>query len=310
MRPSRPRRKATLVNLSTYQPELRAFFAWPWPDELDQLRTLRRSLSVDDSPATTIRTERQLLSFDTEKWGELAVCAIPRALITAAVVLLANAGVPALVLPALIQLPPLPKPVSHPIERTPIWLAPVINCIRGHWQFLLNRAPGAPSTRCIIEWIVRSFPEARIAIVSENQSECAAVHNWLRKRELDSNYLRGGGCLPIIHQRVVGTCFSGHVTQQLSQRDIVIFANARNAFSERGRMFVQHAPRARLIGIRRQDERFSPWEQDWLFALFGAARITLSSKQFQGVNAPPSISDCGRILRRFLATRPRGNNGI
>jgi hypothetical protein len=300
--PSR-RRKSPPVELFTNRKELRAFFVRPWPRELDPLRTLRRSLSGNEGSATTIRTERQLLSFDSEKDGALQVCAIPRALIAAAVVLLANARVPATVCRSLIRLPPLPQPVQVPTNRAPTWLPGVIKCIQGNWQFMLNRGPGAPSPCQIVEWVVRSFPKSSIAIVSENQAECSAIDSSLRKQSFASCHLRGG-LLPDVLQRVVGTCASGHASQDIEQRDFVIFTDARHGFSERGRLLIEHAPNARLIGICRQDDWFSPWERDWLFALFGGARLTLTKHSQIGANSSPSIADIGRALRQFLATRP------
>lgn len=294
-----------MVELAPYLPELRGFSVQPWPVALDRLSTLRHSLSDNNAPVTTIRTEREPLFFDSPKWCEAQWCTIPRPLIATAVILLANARVPAVVCRSLLRLPQLSLPVLHPPERTPFWLPALIESIERNWQFLVKRGPGAPSACQIVEWIVRSFPTSKIAVVSENQAECSSIDSWLRKQEITSCHLRGGSCLADVFQRVVGTCYSGHATQDIEQRDFVIFADARNAFSVRGRMLIEHAPKARLIGICREDESFSPWEQDWLFALFGAARLTLAKQTRTGANLPPAVADMVCDLKRFLASRPR-----
>lgn len=307
--PRQPRRrKPPAVSLMTYQPEVRAFFANPWVTELDALSTIRHSLCEPNTGATTIRRERQLLTYDLLGPPDPHVSAKPRALLPAARVLLWAANVHHSVLGLLAQLPHLPQPVAYPSERTPAWLPPVLTCVLQNWECLVTRGPGAPSPRRIAEWIVRSFPTSSIAIVSENLAECAAIEKWLARQNLPTHHLRGGGWLSELEHRVVGTCCSGQA-QDIAHRDIVIFSDARHALGVNGRMLIQYAPKARLIGICRRNDRFSPWERDWLFALFGAARLMLSSRSGQGPNLPPAANR-GELLRRFLATRPRGNNGI
>ena len=307
MPPQRRPRNQLAVSLMTYQPEVRAFFATPWAAELDALCTIRHSLSDHDAPATTIRRERQLLTYDLLGSPERHVSAIPRALLPAAQALLSAANVPYSVLSLLVQLPHIPHPDAYPSERTPAWLPPILTCVVHNWECLVTRGPGAPSSRRIVEWMVRSFPTASIAIVSENQAECAAIEKWLARRNLPIHHLRGGGNLSELKNRVVGTCCSGQA-QDLAHRDIVIFSDARHALGERGRMLIEYAPKARLIGICRRNDRFSPWERDWLFALFGTARLMLSARSVPGADVPPS-ADRNRVLRRFLNSRPRGNYG-
>lgn len=282
---SRPRRQLlpASVRLNRFpDPFVRGFFADPYHDVLNALSTDRCVLRSGVGLSTEIRRNRERLAFDAFDGIPPASLAIPMPLLVAATTILEQNGISCEVGAGHFQVPALPVPSPPHAGRCPGWLNSVLECVQRLREVRLVIDRSGPSPEQITEWIVRSFPTATIAVVSESRAQCHRLAKRMADVDGGVAELSGGGTQETLHRVVVGTWMSGVATQEFEFRNIVIFPEARHAIGERGRACVQYARQARLIGIARAEEHESPWEKDWLTALFGFYRVALSARETIG----------------------------
>lgn len=301
-------RQRRIVNITGDPPFSRGFALDWWPLPVERaLVTFRHVVHGGDDSPTAICRRFERLAYKNDPSDESASCCIPWALWPVVHTALLHARIRFHNDHVVIRLPALVEaPATHQ-SRSPPWLSTLLRRIQASREVIVIRHHDGPSVVQAIEWILRSFPAASVAVVCDQRRECVQIANRLLQVQPDTALLPGGvKDEDTIHQVVVGTWASGHPKHDFVRRDLIIFPNGRHAIGERGRAYLQTAGQSRLIGFVEEHDHHSQFERDWLTAIFGFGGVSLNGRRQARSSADDGTTELIRLIVEFIASRPGG----
>jgi hypothetical protein len=253
----------------------------PCPAVAAQLNTLKLVAAPDDAHGYRLQAQQE----------SLLAPALPRP----------NAGLLPAVCRSLVQAgcrqitvrrasaPPgeLPVPDENAVRRHGRCDAALLALIRTNDHGLIRHdGQGGADLAWMLAQIALAFPQATLAIVVASRD---AGHRLQRRM---GRWLRGVTFLDArpntrpVGRVAVGTPYGmADDDVEFNKRDFVIFPRAQDALSERSQTALMAAdPKFRLFGFLPVDCQLSPYERDWIRAMFGFSEVTVPRHGF--INRP------------------------